>query len=60
MDLEKLEQQAKALENLDPSQLSEEQINKLAEQLESMFNDSESVLNKLFEELKQEENESDD
>jgi hypothetical protein len=59
MDLEKLEQQAKQLETLDPTKMNEEQLAKLAEQLELMFNDSEQFINKLTEELKQ-ENENDD
>jgi hypothetical protein len=59
MDLEKLEQQAKALEGIDPTKMNEEQLAQLAQQLELMFNDSEQFINKLTEELKQ-ENENDD
>jgi len=60
MDLEKLEQQAKALEGIDPSKMDEKQLTQLAEQLSSMFEESESFINSLTEELKKEENESND
>jgi hypothetical protein len=60
MDLEKLEQQAKALEGIDPANMTEEQLAKLAEQLELIFNDSESVINNLTEELNQEDNDKDE
>jgi hypothetical protein len=59
MDLEKLEQQAKALQNIDPTKMDEKQLTQLAEQLELIFNDSEQLINNLTEELKQ-ENENDD
>jgi len=55
MDLEKLEQQAKQIETINLSELNEEQLTKLAEQLSSMFEESESFINNLTEELKQEE-----
>jgi hypothetical protein len=55
-DLEKLEQQAKALESINLNELNEEQLTKLAEQLSSMFEESESFINNLTEELKIEEN----
>ena len=58
MDLEKLEQQAKALQNIDPSKMDEKQLTQLAEQLSSMFEESESLINKMSEELKQEENDN--
>jgi hypothetical protein len=60
MDLEKLEQQAKALEGIDPSKMDEKQLTQLAEQLSSIFEESESFINSLTEELKKEENESND
>ena len=55
-DLEKLEQQAKALEGIDPTKMDENQLAQLAELIESLFNDSELVINNLTEELKTEEN----
>ena len=58
MNLEKLEQQAKALQNIDPTKMSEEQLTQLAEQLSSMFEESELLINNLTEEIKTEDDDN--
>ena len=58
MNLEKLEQQAKALQNIDPTKMSEEQLTQLAEQLSLMFEESELLINNLTEEIKTEDDDN--
>ncbi len=59
-DLEQLDNESQELENMDFSNLSEEQINQITSQLEALFEKTENIFSKLSDELNIEEDESND